>query len=485
MANPKRSFWETYFSVPQLQLNGIDVPIRDVINFIGAEGSVTDDDIEEVTTVQLGAGGGGGGSTGPTITNSSTGLQANVPTDLSGTPADVAHFTGANPQITGFAGGTTSRRLFVSQTCATALVLKNENSGSIAANRLKLPAATLTLTDVHGVWFVYDTVISRWVFDGFAGAEVPSGLVDDMVGLDGSGGLKDLGPYYRNEITVATTGAINNLASVDGHGFEVGVIHFTGANPVVTGIAGGRAGRSIVLMFDGDTGMELKYNDSGSDPANRLEVPHSVTWILTGEAIRLTWDTVDSRWRYEGSPQAPAGTTGDMVVIGANGRLVSGGAPGSGGEANTASNVGSGNGVFKAKVGVDLEFKTLIAGSNVTLTPGTNDITISASGGGGGFGGFANITANGDHTLGGGEYTAAIIMASPTTESGTWTFPAPADAASSYVRHLLVGTEGGLAAILTTGSGHTCTLGDGPAVGGTFAFTPGGVYRVAIQDHGI
>jgi len=46
---------------------------------------------------------------------------------------------------------------------------------------------------------------------------------------------------------------------------------------------------------------------------------------------------------------------------------------------NTASNLGTGQGVFAQKVGDDLQFKSLLAGTNITLTADANNITITAS----------------------------------------------------------------------------------------------------------
>lgn len=61
-------------------------------------------------------------------------------------------------------------------------------------------------------------------------------------------------------------------------------------------------------------------------------------------------------------------------------------AGGGSGEANTASNVGGANGVFKQKTGIDLEFKTLAAGANITITPVGDTLSIASTGGGGGGG---------------------------------------------------------------------------------------------------
>lgn len=54
----------------------------------------------------------------------------------------------------------------------------------------------------------------------------------------------------------------------------------------------------------------------------------------------------------------------------------SGAGGGGGGEANTASNLGTGSGIFAQKNGVDLEFKSLIPGSNIGINQTANELEI-------------------------------------------------------------------------------------------------------------
>jgi len=54
------------------------------------------------------------------------------------------------------------------------------------------------------------------------------------------------------------------------------------------------------------------------------------------------------------------------------------GGSGSIGEANDGTNLGAGEVIFAGKSGLDLQFKTIIAGTNVVLTQNANELTISA-----------------------------------------------------------------------------------------------------------
>lgn len=77
--------------------------------------------------------------------------------------------------------------------------------------------------------------------------------------------------------------------------------------------------------------------------------------------------------------QIPAGS---KVVI--RDERTGSGLSGGGGESNTASNLGSGTGLFKQKVGVDLRFRSIKAGTGIVITLIGDDLVISATGGGGG-----------------------------------------------------------------------------------------------------
>jgi len=146
----------------------------------------------------------------------------------------------------------------------------------------------------------------------------------------------------------------------------------------------------------------------------------------------------------------------------------------SAGEVNTASNVGSGSGteygVFKQKSGVDLEFKKVKQGSNITLTENTNDITIAAAGGATDLAATANGTSL---TISSSTGTNATVPAVTTSAWGAMTDEdktkldgISADADKYYSQNLIDTTGGtidapyGTPAILTSTANFYLTVAE-------------------------
>lgn len=129
------------------------------------------------------------------------------------------------------------------------------------------------------------------------------------------------------------------------------------------------------------------------------------------------------------------------------------------GEANTASNIGTGTGLFAQKSSVDLQFKTLKAGTNVTISSTTNEVTINASVSGGG-GGIYRYSAS--NTSGEEAWVLATdvgVTYSRTGTVGTFVIPVGVQLISARLR-LPMATIGGTSFTVVYGSGSGNGAGD-------------------------
>lgn len=183
-----------------------------------------------------------------------------------------------------------------------------------------------------------------------------------------------------SSVTFDPTGTIFTATDVQALGVEISNEVAAKTDKVVPSVAGN------FVSFLNALGDQA---DSGVSPAD---------YYTTSQFINLS----------TGVPDA-----GKPIVLDATGQIDPSMYSAGSGEANTASNLGVGNGIYANKVGVDLQFKSLIAGSNVTLTPGVNDITIAATAGSG-----QDLYDVIIDAAGGGDYTS-IATAINTEAAGT------------------------------------------------------------------
>jgi len=276
------------------------------------------------------------GGSGPTIVNSGVGSLDNIVSLEGATPASVIIFTSSSPMsVTGISGGTESRELEVfNNNGAAKLTLKHENVGSLAENRIVCPGGNdFVLSYQESVTLVYNNVDARWRVDARG---IPIGNANDLVGLDGAGGLISLGPLTtgipgtptEGQIVRQTSGTIwsnqdlptlnnssqgqtDNISSTGGSGAPVGAIRFTGYNDVfVTGISGGYDGRRLALLSKPQgteaTGTVTIYDThSSSLSANQfsLNTGASTSIVVSNNSgILLQYDGYSSKWYVVGQP---------------------------------------------------------------------------------------------------------------------------------------------------------------------------------------
>lgn len=204
---------------------------------------------------------------------------------------------------------------------------------------------------------------------------------------------------------------------------EISVIDFTGAGVVVSkvnniatvNISSTGGGGSIDLGYTSSTTIGTITNTGGTNAV----IPAATTLasgLLTAadktkldgissnaeQNVNADWNAVSGDALILNKPTIPSiaglATTSyvdsqdalkqDLLVSGTNIKTINGTSllgsgditiSGGSGEVNTASNVGTGEGVFKQKSGVNLEFKSLLAGTGITVTNNANDLTIATT----------------------------------------------------------------------------------------------------------
>ena len=145
-----------------------------------------------------------------------------------------------------------------------------------------------------------------------------------------------------------------------------------------------------VANADAGTADKFGGNDLDKlfDSLNGVDVSDPINYNVDINALKANTNTLGDILKNNGTKYVrfTKGTANQVLAVNSGGTDIAWTTLAAGsGDITAGANVGTGTGqVFKDKTGSTLNFKRLAAGSNVTLTNGTNDVTIASTGGGGG-----------------------------------------------------------------------------------------------------
>lgn len=218
---------------------------------------------------------------------------------------------------------------------------------------------------------------------------------------------------FKNSVAVATTANItlSGLQTIDGYSVPVGarVLVKNQTAPAENGIYVAATG-AWARSADGAAGMlstgcqvSVDRGTVGAGKQFRLETLGTITvgttaqsWVEMSSASNVVGQEDDGTPLTVLAPHElqfdnqhfslTAVAQGVAIALSTEilDAIAAGGGGGGSGETNTASNLGTGAGLYAAKVGADLRFKSLVAGSNVTFDVTSDSITVNATGGGSG-----------------------------------------------------------------------------------------------------
>lgn len=289
------------------------------------------------------------------------------------------------------------------------LIVDYDPTNSLAADDLSI----FTNVIASGRW-----VIRPFSFTGTGGGEIILRVDADYV----TNGLLQSGQVYGSDIswTVASDGT-NVIGTLHGSTVTFDKIQSTDPGTLLGGVEGGvsqvpvsviQVGANLVMTgdtlsaivssgtntwsikVDGITVLEpdlidtstINVSSSGSSVSFDVKADSINTNLLTGDIrtllVPLQFTNGVEKVGNIVHTKLEAGANVTLTTNG-SGKITIAAASGSGGEVNTASNLDTASStnqpLFKSKVGVDLQFRNLAAGANVTLTSNQNSVVIGVT----------------------------------------------------------------------------------------------------------